>query len=886
MAKPKSSPLLHSNSTWLPVLKPDAWVRLQVYPEAVKHPKAGQDYEHKTKALLIQTGVGNLRFLCTAAGISFRPDHDSVEQLANRLLSSDFKRELIYLTIFHRPRKATVVELFDSATTDSDKKSLQAEVESYCSRRPETVKPFTKLIYLYRANPALLESIHYRHAWRRLPTIFKYTASARIASQSTSKLANSIGPLVSALNKLKPDESYEYFGHSRLADSVTVFVIHRRYPPSVRADYKNKYRLQHDFSTVAFAVNESTNTVSVKIANRALAETVRNWVSDTLKLDLVDSGLSLFSNYQPESVEQAFLGGYDESFGIDLIHLSFRQSFGPNHSPLSLTTSEFSRSIREDLSWLKESKVIRLRSLSDIDGFRLRYEDREVDVEALREKGGSVRFRINDSGLTEELAESLRHAFSEAFLVPLDQSIDPTLLAMGPADIYHFLMGGIAEDQVQPYQRKALKKLIELGLLQTVDGKAGRCTDLQCLCHSQLVIDPALSECSSCQGKLKWENFRRYEEDRKAQFRVIREVLQKASGWKMAPSHLSFESHKFYRLSCPKYPGKTVCVFKNDRLNPGKVETFQRAMFPLIIVHPHGQQGMPVIDASGIAHIGLPYMLAASEVQEDWRKFRDSCKDMISRLLWMEKERVLKTSRLSHGHIFSMPSSYDDRSYEGDVFNLLRSLFPFTVKWGGGNKPDGFSSLVYFPDNNLAKPSNYNWSYDAKYSESTYSFGIGEFRQMFDYVRRIHAPKRLMSLGNRYDAHIIITNSMDEQAMRNAAEFMATQHRLGEEYPDFQLVFLRDSFLTKLWEIVRNSEVEFEKRGTYLSEFFVRYIRDGMREGYCLFDGHDAHALAEDVLNQPPLQQPVDADKLKKDLSNQMKPAGKRPTSRKRKVPE
>ena len=868
---------------WLFQQNEDFWIRLQVYPDAIWHAETGEEYEHKAKVVVQKSGLANLRYLCNSAGISYRSEHDSAEQLASLLLSSDSRKEVIYLATFLRTRKTAVVEYFEEATTDHDRASLDSEIATLSARRPETLKPLTKLIWLYRSNSSLLEAIHFRHAWRRLPTVFSYSVPNGLPSGSLGLMSGSLETLVKELNRLKPGESYESFGCSTLAGTTTVFVVHRCFPPSVRSDYQQTFRLQHDFSIVAFAVDETNSSILVKVANRSVAEVIRDWVTITLGITLLNTGTSPFSNYCPESVESAFLGGYDESHGIDLIGITLRHSFGPNHSPITLAAADFSRSIREDLSWLKQSQVIRLRSLAEIQSFKLRYEGHEIDVLGVTEKGGSVRFRLNDAGLTEAVAASLRNTFQLAFMVPLDQSIDPTLLAMGPSDIYHYLLSGLTEDQVQPYQREWLAKLIERGLLVTVVGKTGRCTDMTCSSHSQAVSDESLTECPTCQGPISWQEFRRYEEDKKSQSRVVREFLQKATGWKLDPTPHSFESQKFLRLSSPKNPGRTVCIFLNDRLNSGKLETFHRAMFPLIVVHPLGQQSLPVIDPVGIAHIGLPYLIAANDTDEDWKKFRAGCKDVLSRLLRMEKERILRTSRHSYDLLQSKANGYNDRNYEADVFNLLRSLFSFTVKWGGGNKPDGFSSLVYFPDNDLRKPQKFNWSYDAKFSETTYAFEIGEFRQMYDYVRRLHAPKSLKSLGNSYDAHVIITNAMEEQAMKNAAAYMATQHRLGTETPEFSLVFMWDSFLTKLWELIRGNEAEFEKRSTYLAEFFVSIIRDGMHDGYCLLDGTVAIALAKDVLAENPVQEPVDAGKIKDDLKKQSRPTAISPARTRRK---
>jgi hypothetical protein len=119
-------------------------------------------------------------------------------------------------------------------------------------------------------------------------------------------------------------------------------------------------------------------------------------------------------------------------------------------------------------------------------------------------------------------------------------------------------------------------------------------------------------------------------------------------------------------------------------------------------------------------------------------------------------------------------------------------------------------------------------------------------------------------------AHVIITNSMEESAMVNAANWMKTQHKLGSEFPDFLLVFVRDSFLTLLWNRVREAEGEFDRRGTYLEEYFVAAIKDGIADGYCLLDGDSANSLADRVLSEPPIKDPIDADKLKKDLKEQI----------------
>jgi hypothetical protein len=712
-----------------------------------------------------------------------------------------------------------------------------------------------------------------------MPTVFSYVSVDGFPDNAPKTLSTNLKTLVTRLNAVKPGETYETFGSSKQTDALTVFVLHRCYPASVRSDYRHKFRFQHDFGTLAFAVDTSSSSLLIKIANRALAREVHSWAASTLDVTLRDPGSSLFSDYLPDSVERAFLGGYDESHGVDLLQLAFRQSFGPNHSPLTVTAAPLSRSIREDLRWLKEAKIIRIRSLAEISSLTARFESAEMQIKTHIDDGGAIRFKLDDAGLGDGVPDRFRAAFKQAFLVPIDQGIDPTLLAMGPSEIYQFLLSDVSDDEVMPYQRESLAKLIEWKLLNAVTRKTGKCTDLHCSSFSQVVVDETLKQCPTCENDLAWKSIQRYEHDPKAVYTVARLLLQKATAWKLATTPQKFESHAFRRLSSKTDLARTVCVFFNNRLRSGKIETFQRAMFPIVVVHTQGDHRLPVIDSSGIAHIGLPYAIAAFEDKADWRDFKHSCRNVIGRLLQMEQERVLSTSRYSYDHIRAKPVGYNDRNFEADIFNLLRSVFPYTVKWGGGNRPDGFCRLIYFEGSNLSNPTKFNWSYDAKFSESTYPFEIGEFRQMYDYITSLHRPKRLKSEGNRYDAHFIITNEMNRSAMHNAANYLRTGHRLAKDYPDFMLVFMRQGFLTRLWEKVRESELEILKRRTYLPEYFVSEIRARTENGFAELDESAADQIVADVLRQTPTENPIDADELKRDLKQVTSRKGKRPSA-------
>jgi hypothetical protein len=489
-----------------------------------------------------------------------------------------------------------------------------------------------------------------------------------------------------------------------------------------------------------------------------------------------------------------------------------------------------------------------------------------IDCEV--ERGGAVFLRPKDAGLDDEYMTGLKKAFERSFLVPLGQRIDPTMMVMGATEIYHYLLSGVDEHQVRSYQREQFFRLTELKLLKSVEIGVGKCTNIVCPSHGQQIVDTAVVECPACQDSIKWETRKRYVHDQKQVSVVVKSILQKSMKWQFSTRVKKFEGYPFFKLSSPVSPNKMIYVFINDRLTTVKTETFQRTMFPILVIHPTGHQHAPGIDAAGIGHIGFPYALAAHDDKTSKGHFRDALQNVAARLLQMEHERVLTSSRISRDFLKTKPVGYDGAKFEADTYNILRRLFPYSIKWGGTNKPDGFCSLIHFEDNDLSRPVKFNVSYDAKYSDRVYDFGITEFRQMFDYISSLGQSQWLKTEGNRYDGHMIISNSLNESSMRGAADFLWSSHRLSKERPNFSLIFVLEGFLTKLWDLVHENSVDISKRWLIFPKKVTDVIADKKIDGYSLLDEEVAQALVEDILRQPPIENPINHEFLLNDLTH------------------
>ncbi len=200
------------SAAWLPVQNDDFWRRLQVFPEPITRPPTKGEYEKKALAQLEKLGRANLLYLSELAGVEFQIDTDSPQRLAQRLFDSDARKELIYLATFLRPRVTALVEFFDDNSAKLRGGAMQTDIEHLSRGVTETPKPLTKLITIFRANPASLESIHYRYAWRRLPTLFEFETSSALQPDSAKTLQTAINTLVISLNKLRREKTTSFSG--------------------------------------------------------------------------------------------------------------------------------------------------------------------------------------------------------------------------------------------------------------------------------------------------------------------------------------------------------------------------------------------------------------------------------------------------------------------------------------------------------------------------------------------------------------------------------------------------------------------------------------------------------------------------------------------------
>ena len=185
------------------------------------------------------------------------------------------------------------------------------------------------------------------------------------------------------------------------------------------------------------------------------------------------------------------------------------------------------------------------------------------------------------------------------------------------------------------------------------------------------------------------------------------------------------------------------------------------------------------LDAAGVAHVSLARALAAADDEEVKQRFANDVERARKALIDRQEEKVLRLAHISRQRIENPPSVYEGEDYETDIFNVIRSLFPYTEYWTGKNRPDGFCSLVHFDDASIRNPLKHNWSYDAKYTKSKkgYDLSIDEERKAWDYVAALMKQPELQVQRNELSGHVIISNNLDDKQMKKG--FQSLRSMLG-----------------------------------------------------------------------------------------------------------
>ncbi|MDB5344784.1 MAG: hypothetical protein JWP89_3161 [Schlesneria sp.] len=847
------------------------WAGVQVFPSVIRRGAGVKDYNAQTLTQLRKCGANNLRLLAARTAVLY-PKGTSSDQIASRLCSSDTHSTLTYLAEFVRNKGLAINEEYDSHFSASDRRKHSAELDEVTKGRGGGLKQFVKLLLLYESQEETVRRIFVRRLWRSKRTACQFSAPAIIKPRSVEKIGDEIGTLTSELSNALSGFELRYFTTVVLGP-WTVLLLQREYAPVVRPDYRDTQKTLHGFGWIMLGVEQGGRRIQVKGGGKKTFPIIESWFRKAIGIDVVDTESDVFANYDPSNVENSLLGGYHDSCPVHLTAMSFKRTLTPQHSPMIVEAPFPGQDIRRDLLFGKEHKIFRIRSLTDLNWFRLRRGDKEVRVDIVPDPGGAVTLRLDNTDVSEDEIDKLREEFATHFAVPLDRRIDPQHLALGVVDVYNFLLEIDRTDGLAQYQRKALQGLIDKKIVSVEVSEVLVCPRLSHFCKygGQDVTDPDLAECPGCQTELQKKKIELIKHGENEIRKVVAKLLESATNWTFSSSAVQFEGQKFYALSDPNRPDRIIRVYFAKRVGERILQCLDRSLQPVFVVHTGGDVEHAHLDAAGVAHISFARALAASVDADVASRFDEDVKYAREDLMRRQEGKVHSRAADSRKRIENPPDGYSGEAYQLDVFNILRSVCPYTEYWTGANRPDGFCSLVSFKDANLRNPIKHNWSYDAKFTrEPSYDLGVSEERKAWDYIAALAEQPELSAQGDELNGHAIISNRLSADQMKGFAKFMRREHRLGRDQSNIKVIFMIDGFLLRLYDRVREDEMKFRKRGNWLSLQLTTMMNKENSEGYVLLDSASAHELCSWVVRQKEIETPPNTLNLRDGLSDTM----------------
>lgn len=858
----------------------DFWHAIGVFPAALERIRSIDSLPDDAVSILRKLGTGNLRLLCEQSRLP-KPDDAGESALTATLLAAADVPTVIHLREFMRRRTGWVENVFDRGLPARLRTSLDVDLKELSPRRNEVLKPFTKLLLLYRDDPKWIAEVYHQAEWYRRNSSFEYRTHAPLPRNVKQLLKDNVEEIRKAIARTL-NRGLEAIGVHELIDGTIICSFVREYAKVARPDFAETYTLHHGCGLLVFGVAPEQSSVIIKCGNREVAATIIRELQRLLKAEFRLLKNEVFSDFTGDDIRQRFLGGYAAEHGVAVTEAVLLRCSLAGTPKLRLTAGPYQSSIRDALTGARDQGLADVFGPGDVESITVTFRGQTAHILSEPAKEGAVRFVFETGGWEPSLQAEFEDAFLNTFGIPLNRLLDPSRTVLGTEGVFAHLLGISSEEEVQPYQEDCFETLVERGMLVRKSTRTRMCRNGICDQYKRPVTDETQQVCRKCDEELDDVVVESIVRSEDGMARVIGDMLHDADAWSLGePKEL--DGHWYRPLEKKTDAGRenTICVIFHDKLSTGAKRTFKRTGLPLLVVHGRRLGQRTMVDDEGIAHVSLAHVLASQQDAAAATMCIDECREVIKRLLLRHEERILQAAGISHDRLLGNLEDFDGDAYEDDIFNVLRSVFPYTYKLGrkGKVEPDGYVCIPDYQSNSLRNVGSWNWSYDAKLSNrrAGYQFKIEEQRKVVQYIRRLSNNRRaLFGDKQRPRAHVLISNNLAEDKLKRAAEHIFGPEGVGDEGGNIRFLLMQQEFLTTLYEGVRNNVDAIRRRRPFLDLYLIKLLEATPIGWYAVLGRTDADDLMQDVLACQEIETNIDPVKLSASLDEESKPRSKR----------
>jgi hypothetical protein len=849
------------------------WNAVGVFEDAL-HAKTHPDQLVKdVKDQLASLGIGTLRMLCERSAMTYLPD-GSVIDLVDNLLNECKTSTLIQLREFMRRRAEEISEVFEQTFSVRERSRFDADIEQLGKRKGEGLRPFSRLILLYRNSPETLKEILFLQFWRSASSYAEFESAEQLSAPKAigKAIIARQGLLEKALTAAISGREVRMHGLHTLADGTVVVVLHREYNPTIKRDFRQDFNVHYGCGLIIFGFHEDRRRVQIKTGNSRLIEAIESFVAQCFSTELRPLENDVFSDYEPKTLEQRLLGHYDPAAGIEVVAAKFRRSGLPTRCSLTISSPSATTSLQEPLQELLETKGVQIRALDDLESMTLTYEGKQAEITVDSTKSGAVIFRFDDSGWRNSLREEFEEKFELAFGIPVNKLINPERLQMGGVRVIAYLMSIHEEREIQPYQRKRFDSLVKAKILEREPQDAKACNNPLCRARSVAILSEELENCKACDRPLETTSIPVIVRNNTQIMQFVNRVVSAATGWEIGKPR-AFEGTGYYPLQRPDdLESPEICLLLRDRLPSLAREKFQRSSLPVLVIEPHTDDRYVFLDVDGIGRMSFAYLFTSQEIDEERKQCEKCIRNLVASLLRHQQEWITRAARQSYNHLVQGTSGDKGHVYETDIFNVLRFVLPYSYQLGreGKGEPDGFVCVPEYEDGIEDVPA-WNWSYDAKHSDKAkgYDLSSDEQRKIVDYIDKFRVKLHFAKKDRKLRAHVLISNNLSDAMMKKTARFVFSDvSGVQKKNRDVVLVRMDQGFVTRLYELSADNFDAFQRRRPLLGKMLVRLLSAKGPDGYSSVAASDAEALVNELLELPAIESTLTREEIIKGLDS------------------
>lgn len=718
------------------------------------------------------SGLSKPELLAICDKLKIASSEQDSHSLASAIIAAVPQSDLIGLHLFLKSRNQAATW---AARTN---RSLATAVKGIA--KP---KPFTVLLLALKCKPKLFKDIFYYAAWCGTSTSARFIARDQKSQSSLAGVLSksTVTKLSKFLNKAS-GLGASIVGTHKLPDGTFVVLFNKHYVPTVKKDYVAEFTVQHGCGRLVLGYSADDKTIHIKGGGAQLIAGVEAFFERDLDYPLLRTDVQEVNNSKFDKFSRIVIEGDASLTGeLRLVGVAFKRN-AHTGQPFEISPGEDQMCIASSVQKFHETQHTAGLTLLDVKHFTLVHGAHTHLVTTKHLPNGAVVLTYDNRGTDGTSQQRFQDEVFKQLGLLLHRQLSPINLPEGKLRVIACLLQQRRKDRIEEFQ-KAIADLMETsGIVHVSNRTILRCSNKLCKAAQTHVSDSdqETEACQQCGNEFEQVDVQQIEPDHQAIISKLDPLLA-ATCWKRHTSVRKFEGTEYHELvATDDRTERSIVLLDAHRLTEATREKLDRLGKPIVLLNTGLVKSTHKIDAHGVAHLSIPRLV--NDILEGTDEATNALPVLLDQISRAHRERIHKAARRSMDSLTN-GGCRTGKEFEQDIYNLLRIVFPHSVRLGreGKIEPDGMIQVrSHMLQQNGEIIPTACIGYDSKFNGNGkgYDLPIDERRKVRDYVKQYQSSRTKFGKFREICSHAFISNRMDEKQVENTVKYLRSSHGL------------------------------------------------------------------------------------------------------------